>query len=588
MRSRLAGCAWLAESELNLARKSFVDATKESPFDVESWFMLGQIHEQLGDVDRAIGFYRHGVVFERDTHESAIALCRLLVAHRQISPAIKMIEGALRRDRRSCELNVAYAGLLQRLSGRRRRRGDLDGAIEILLTAVSHLKVAIANRPSADLYVWLGSLHERTRNPDLAVDCYQKALDRDPDHLAARARMAAMNVDRGKITEAVQEFELVLKHDPDNVTAHFRYARSKRFADNADTERYVTKLQGLLEKYSDEEHKQIRIHFALAKVLDDIGRYDQAWQHYHAANLLKPIHEPSPSPTQRASQRSFQRVTDERIRQCDPSFFTSRRKWGHESEKPVFIVGMPRSGTTMTEQILSCLPGVTGAGELRDVHRLSCELERESRSRTISHRLDAIGSHDDSPDHYLQRISQQRIATAAENFLGVLDSKDAEAEHVIDKMPTNFIHLGLISLMFPAATIVHCRRDPMDVIASCYSQNLCGLFSHLDLLSDYYRQYRRLMEHWLQVLPTKIVTIDYEQMVNAPEEGTRRLVSGCGFQWDDACLRFHETSRMVRTPSKWQVRQPMYQSSVGKWKRFEKQLAPIAEKLADLRTRYVS
>ena len=142
-------------------------------------------------------------------------------------------------------------------------------------------------------------------------------------------------------------------------------------------------------------------------------------------------------------------------------------------------------------------------------------------------------------------------------------------------MPTNFIHLGLIAILFPHATIIHCRRDPMDVLTSCYCQNLSPPFCDLQALAQYHRQYRRLMEHWNRVLPLPIHTIDYESLVTDPEANSRRLIESCGLDWNEQCLNFQANGRAVHTPSKWQVRQPMYQSSVGKWRRFESHLSQV-------------
>ena len=152
--------------------------------------------------------------------------------------------------------------------------------------------------------------------------------------------------------------------------------------------------------------------------------------------------------------------------------------------------------------------------------------------------------------------------------------------HVTDKMPTNFMHLGLIAILFPGATVIHCHRSPMDVLVSCYCQNLNAPFCDLEQLVDYHRNYRRLMAHWQRVLPIKIHTNDYESLVVDPEVHTRAMIQHCGLDWSNDCLRFQSNNRAVHTPSKWQVRQPMYRSSVEKWKRFEKHLAPIAERIA--------
>ena len=229
---------------------------------------------------------------------------------------------------------------------------------------------------------------------------------------------------------------------------------------------------------------------------------------------------------------------------------------------PVFIIGMPRSGTTLTEQILSSHPDVAGAGELHLIEHIHQDLTRSDPARSI------LG------------LSADRFRKSADLYLKHLKTHRASESRVTDKMPTNFMRLGLIAALFPKAKIVHCRRNPMDVFVSSYCQNLNAPFCDLEQLTAYYRNYRQLMQHWQNVLPMKIHTVDYESMVADPAGESSRLVQHCELPWDSQCLSFHQNDRAVHTPSKWQVRQPMYQTSVEKWRRYEKHLEPIAEAVA--------
>ncbi|MEL6110957.1 MAG: sulfotransferase, partial [Planctomycetota bacterium] len=258
-------------------------------------------------------------------------------------------------------------------------------------------------------------------------------------------------------------------------------------------------------------------------------------------------------------------------------WFHRRRSVGSEDATPILIVGMPRSGTTLCEQILSSHSMVAGAGELNDWNRIRHEI---SRDHGISDQDARPSETSDSTRGALARGLLKTTAADLQRhvmeYLERLNQVRTTERHVTDKMPTNFMLLGLVATLFPNATIVHCRRNPMDVLASCYCQNLSAPFCDLGQLVQYHRLYRRMMRHWERVLPMRIHTVDYESMVGNPEAETRSLLAHCGLGWEGACLEFQSNARVVQTPSKWQVRQPMYRSSVEKWRRFEKQLAPIA------------
>jgi hypothetical protein len=179
----------------------------------------------------------------------------------------------------------------------------------------------------------------------------------------------------------------------------------------------------------------------------------------------------------------------------------------------------------------------------------------------------------------LARLDPHQCRQLADGYLAHINTLTNNETRVTDKMPTNFMHLGLIATLFPGATVIHCRRSPMDVLVSCYCQNLNAPFCDLDQLVLYHRQYRRMMAHWHSVLPLRIHTVDYESLVTDPERNSRALIEHCGLDWDQQCLEFHANSRSVHTPSKWQVRQPMYSSSIEKWRRFEPHLKHIAQQI---------
>ncbi len=238
----------------------------------------------------------------------------------------------------------------------------------------------------------------------------------------------------------------------------------------------------------------------------------------------------------------------------------------------LFIVGMPRSGTTLTEQIVSSHPEVTGAGELPLIGQVARKIGFD-RSDLTPYR------------HQVISMTRGQSHELAQEYLASVRKKFPNSRHVADKLPLNFEHLGLIAILFPSARIIHCRREPIDTCVSCFMQALNRSHAYstdLTTLGLYYREYHGLMEHWRQSLPLPIHEVRYEKLVANQESETRALISFLGLPWDDACLKYFETSRAVRTLSRWQVRQPIYSSSVERWRHYAGHLQPLIAALGDL------
>jgi hypothetical protein len=251
---------------------------------------------------------------------------------------------------------------------------------------------------------------------------------------------------------------------------------------------------------------------------------------------------------------------------CTPAFFERVRGFGLETERPIFIVGLPRSGTTLTEQILASHSQVFGGGELR--------LARDD--------FEALAPQADPALDALARLDRTIARRLGERHLGRLSELNPDRPRVADKMPDNYLYLGLLAVLFPRAKFIHCRRDLRDVAVSCWITN----FRHIRWANDpdhivgRFEEYRCIMEHWRRVLPVPVLAVDYEETVADLEEVARRLVGWCGLDWEPACLAFHERKRPVRTASVSQVRQPIYQRSVARWKHYERSLGSLLAKLS--------
>ncbi len=305
------------------------------------------------------------------------------------------------------------------------------------------------------------------------------------------------------------------------------------------------------------------LHFALGKALLDSGDHDQAFVHLHEGNRLE-----------RAAFAYDAQATSEAllgiVRACTPEFLQRHAGNGDPAETPVFIVGMPRSGTTLLEQILASHPAIHGAGELT----LLSGLVR---------RLCGPDLHPLGHPRALAGIAPDGFARLGRRYATELAALGPGSARIVDKMHDNFLYAGLIHLILPNARIIHCRRDPIDTCLSCYTKRFSTRVSYaydLRELGRFYRGYEAVTAHWREVLPAECYAeVRYEDIVDDLEGEARRLVAFCGLGWDAACLEFHRTERAVRTASAMQVRQPLYRSSVGRWRDVAEHLGPLLETL---------
>jgi hypothetical protein len=303
------------------------------------------------------------------------------------------------------------------------------------------------------------------------------------------------------------------------------------------------------------------LHFAAAQLLERLGRYEEAFAHATRANLnLATTYDP----------RRMQAMVDSCIELFLPSQLPAIARATNRDPTPVFIVGMPRSGSTLVEQVLASHPQVFGGGELMWVNRLWHSL------------LGRVGINDSSLDQALARMSPADADAVAAEYLLPLHALQPNAVRVIDKNLANVMHVGLIWALFPGARVIHCRRNPLDTCVSCYMTDFAEVLPFtcsLPAVGHFHRQVDRLMSHWKQVLDLPILEIDYEEVVADLEGHARRMLQFLDLPWDERCLQFHRNPRRVTTASKSQVRRPIYYSSIGRWRRYEPWIGPLREVL---------
>ena len=300
-------------------------------------------------------------------------------------------------------------------------------------------------------------------------------------------------------------------------------------------------------------------HFILGMLYDDIGEYDRAFEHFSTANRLKGISHDS---------SSFTRRVDGLIAKFSRAALDNAARATTVSDRPVFVIGMPRSGTSLVEQVLSSHPSVTGAGELTSLMTLA---------RWLTEQSDGI-----------EGLDADIINKSAEAYLEHISRLDGTARRVVDKLPGNFLNLGYIELLFPGARVIHCRRDPVDTCLSCYFQNFTRALPEtfdLENIGRYYLDYARMMKHWLEIITLPVLEVDYESLVSDPQNQIPRLIEFTGVPWDERCLKFYENRSIARTASYNQVRQPLYRRSVGRRHNYEKHIGVLIDLLRGAESR---
>jgi Tfp pilus assembly protein PilF len=477
-------------------------------------------------------------------------------------------------------------------------------AVEVNLEpprAIARLRQLLARHPDHRLaLINLASAAYRSGLYEDAVAGFDRLIAKEPGNLSWRIQRAAALFGDGRLEEARHAYEEILHREPANRLALSALARLHRVAGASAAEAeyqrrllaldpdHVGALVGLarsaplgeemrahMERLASAPSRSAAqrypLHYALFSLADRDRDVDPAaaFAHLAEANRLK-------AEANAASGRAYDAAAEEAevgrlMRVFDADWFARLARLpggaGDPSERPVFVVGMPRSGTTLCEQILVSHSWIGGLGERVDIARIAEEL--------------AMGRGGAWPDA-LAEPDPAQLRMRAASYLHLLDRAAPGALRVIDKTPTNFRYLGVIAALFPKARIVHARRHPMDVCFSCFEQNFTQSYrwsTDLRDLGHYFGLYRRLMAHWQKVLPLPLLDWSYEEVVEDLEPAARRLLAFCGLEFEPGCLLFHETQRPVHTASLDQVRQPLYKSSVGKWRRYEEQLAPLAASL---------
>lgn len=520
------------------ALETFTGAVKDYPDAGEAHFCLATALQSLDRADEAIKRYRAVLELDPGNAPAANNLGVLLRDRGQLKAAERAFHKALRIRPRYGDALANYGGLLQ-------KAGRFTEAHRHLLSAAAQTpEDSRLQRVVAQNEVYLGDVHA-------AAARLEAALRRDGDNPALLSQLASVRLFQGRRANAVELCERALALDRSCAAAHYYLATAQFELDDSSR---LEEIRRALKSPGITENDRALLFFAGGDRLSTFGEYGEAFSWYRRGNDVRGRMLAAQG-MQYDPARHDSRV-DRIIASFGPTAFGSGNR-GSDSRQPVFIVGMPRSGTSLVEQILSSHADIAGGGELALVGEEATHLSASAGY----------------PRH---RPDEAALGRFADRYIGHLSQIGPGKRYVTDKKPTNFLHLGLIALAFPNARVIHCRRDRRDVGLSCYFQNFAGpgqAFSYdLENLTHFQDVYLRIMAHWRDVLPLKIAEVDYEKLVADQEAETRRLLTFLELDWDPACLDFHRNRRPVVTASHTQVRSPIYAGSVGRWRNYASEL----------------
>ena len=497
--------------------------------------------------------------------------------------AMGQIQAALKRDRKNTDALLSAASIHQ-------ANREWPQAIGYLL------KVLPQHRNDANLHVWLAKLNAEARDfkqaklyslkavelqpthaagwqlrgqilensgdPEGAIDAFERALELTPNDAELVFQIGNCHTYIGDHDKALQCYRKTLEMRPTHPLAIYGISNIHRFQPEEVPE-YLRQVDAAIAGASNAPpYQTAALHFGAGKALQDAGEFDRAFERYLAANAIGKPAEPLP----------IERAFESNRRVFTKAFVEPRAKWGDSQARPIFIVGMPRSGTTLVESLVAAHSAVSPGGEMPMMDDIAGKLGMLHTPTT-----DFLNK--------MMTLTRADITKMAIGYLSGAHQIAGAGRRFTDKLPHNFMNVGLIFLFFPNAKIIHCRRHPVDTCVSIFTNGMTPAHNHyktdLAVLGRYYRHYLELMDYWDELFPGRIHHVHYEDVVSNTELCARAMVTHLGLDWEDGVLSRQNSQKSVKTLSAWQVRQPVYSSSMGKWRRFEKKVDPLLDALGD-------
>ncbi len=549
MASDLGGL-YLSLGRFDDAERAFVTALRIAPASPGARYNLSIALYSQGRVAESISHLTRLVAAQPDFAEAHHNLGVAFRAEGMLSNAISALEKALalQADNTSVMLELARAY---------REFRSVERALVLYRSYLDY-------RKDLEALVEYGELLHDNGETKRALETIEKAVAENPNDAMLTVCLGRLRHNAGDLEGAERVLRDGLRVNPDNISAVIGLSRVRRITDPDDE--LLAVMRGMLGGTGGDELQRAALHYSVAKICDDLARYDEAFEHYRLGSEI--------NRRQYHYDRAKMEATHSRVIEVfDRATIDELSELGSDSDVPLLIVGMPRSGTSLVEQVISSHPMAAGAGELRFFSSLAQQLPN------------IVGSELPFPDciHAIDGAAADKITT---NYVDLLRRHSSDARKISDKLPGNYINIGLFRGLFPNGRIISCRRDPLDVALSIYFQYFGEGHEYawnLDDIAHRYGQYERVRRHWAAVLPGVIQDIQYEEMIVDFETTARRLIAYCGLDWDDDCLAFYQTKRDVRTASNWQVRQPIYKRSLARWEHYRHHIGPLIEALQPFR-----
>ncbi|MBF0195921.1 MAG: tetratricopeptide repeat protein [Magnetococcales bacterium] len=547
---------------------------------VDEVFQKGLSFHQAGEFEKAVKYYKQGLLYQPKNCEALKNLATALHSCGKLEEADKAYQkvfsikpdyaeaycdfasllyeqGKIEEAITSCQKAISnkpnYVSAYNNLACIFQLQGRLDEAVD-------YYQQAISQKPDVALYHFnlANTLQEQGKH-DLAVLSYQRSIEIDPKYIKAYNNLGKTLQEQGKAVDAVAIYQKAISIDPGFSELFFNLSLSKKYNQNSEVEELKTVLSQQVDKKD-----KIHLNFAIGKAMVDIKNDEDAFIYFNEGNRLERETFEYNIADAKKTFNNFKKVFNKEL-------FLKHGESGCKDNTPIFILGMPRSGTTLIEQILASHKEVHGAGELSFVKNGVLETMSSNLVNMIPYTV--------------SRLKEGDIKELGEKYIKNIRNLNHDIKHITDKMPDNFLYIGLIRLMLPNAKIIHSVRSAKDTCLSIYRIKFVGTHKYaynLKELGEYYRLYYDMMTHWNTLFPDDIYQCNYEELTTNQEEETRKLLAFCGLTWSEGCIDFHKTKRNIVTASNFQVRQQMYTSSINGWQRFESQLQPLISALGDI------
>jgi tetratricopeptide (TPR) repeat protein len=511
---------------------------------------------QKGQLGEAEKIYRQ-LLAEDPENVDALRLLALLASRSgALDQGIAML-------RKCTEVAPDYALAWENLAKLYRQKDDPES----IKMASYCFKKATELRPDwAEGWAGLGTMQTRSSQHEAGISSYKKSIELKINQPRVHLSLGHIYKTTGELKKSISSYKEAIKYDPEFGEAYWSLANLKTYKF---TDSEIEEMQGQVGAKDLNERERVHFLFALGKALEDIKDFKQSFKYYHNGNELnrgRSTYDP----------KAIEALTARLITFFDASLFSSTAGCGYDSKDPIFIVGLPRSGSTLVEQILSSHSAVEGTMELPNMMNIARKMGNSTKDQTAYPEV-------------ISELPEQDLSFLGKSYIEDTQFLRSGLPFFIDKMPNNFSHIGLIKLILPNAKIIDARRNPLDTCFSCYKQLFArGQVFTYDLpeLARYYINYVKLMDHWDATLPDFVYRVNYEKMITNQEEETRNLLNFCELEFEDRTLQFYNTKRAVKTASSEQVRQPIYKKGLNHWKNFEEDLLILKKSLEPIKERF--